>query len=429
MDMPITKPSMVSYADQLEFLQLLEDLKKDKKNGFLRVTSGSEDGYLLFKDGKQVAASYDNLSKLDAIEKIKSVMKDANTLVEIFDVRPTQVSYLMDLNKPYLLDKDSDIDNVIGELKKTNGAKSAQEVEDKPVVENEPPVVVESPTEEKPPVVEPSVEEKVPVVESPAEEKSGLDSAVTPPVKKQGTNNENTVTVEESAVLTVEEAAEETLTEIKSPETESSVIEEPSEDSEEQLSTETSSESPTDNSSPASEVDKSPLDSPHLEEKVSEAISKVEEIRQDEIETEEEVEPAPVDRSELLKKYGIKDIDESDVENLLDSYKGGYLSDDDVEKIELTLMNRVKKSVLGLPRVRGTEVMVFLDNAGGDLKGNINLIMEYQSQGLLSRIMGESKEIGNLKRQVVGITHMEIRKIFREYPEIVDKFDVNVEVS
>ncbi len=92
-------------------------------------------------------------------------------------------------------------------------------------------------------------------------------------------------------------------------------------------------------------------------------------------------------------------------------------------------MNRVKKSILGLPRVKGTEVMVFLDNAGGDLKGNINLIMEYQSQGLFSRIRGESKEIGNLKRQVVGITHIEIRKIFREYPEIVDKFDVNIEIS
>jgi hypothetical protein len=137
----------------------------------------------------------------------------------------------------------------------------------------------------------------------------------------------------------------------------------------------------------------------------------------------------PMDRLELLKKYGIKDIDEEDVEKVLESYTGGYLSDNDVEKVELTLMNRIKKSIMGLPKVKGTEVMIFLDNAGNDLRGNINVIMEYQSQGFLSRIVGGSKEINNLKRQVIGICNMEIRKIFREYPEVVDKFEINVEIS
>ncbi|PKL71550.1 MAG: hypothetical protein CVV29_10005, partial [Methanobacteriales archaeon HGW-Methanobacteriales-2] len=72
MEMPITKPSMVSYADELDFSKLMEDLAKDHKNGFIRVTSSSEEGYILYKDGKKVAASYERYSKGEALEKINS---------------------------------------------------------------------------------------------------------------------------------------------------------------------------------------------------------------------------------------------------------------------------------------------------------------------------------------------------------------------
>ena len=57
MEMPIISPSMVSYADELNFNQLLEDLLRNKHIGFVRITSGSYEGYILFKNGNQVAAS------------------------------------------------------------------------------------------------------------------------------------------------------------------------------------------------------------------------------------------------------------------------------------------------------------------------------------------------------------------------------------
>ena len=44
-----------------------------------------------------------------------------------------------------------------------------------------------------------------------------------------------------------------------------------------------------------------------------------------------------------MKKYGLKDVGEEEVDNILETYKGGSLSDEDVEKIELTLMNKIKK--------------------------------------------------------------------------------------
>ena len=62
--------------------------------------------------------------------------------------------------------------------------------------------------------------------------------------------------------------------------------------------------------------------------------------------------------------------------------------------------------------------MVFLDNTS-ELSGTINIITEYESKGFLSRIMGESKDLENLRRQIMNITQMEVKKSFRGYPEIV----------
>jgi hypothetical protein len=145
-------------------------------------------------------------------------------------------------------------------------------------------------------------------------------------------------------------------------------------------------------------------------------------------ETEEVEEELPADRSELLKKYGIKEVQEEQVEGLLQTYKGGIIDDEDVEKVELVLMNTIKKSVLGVPKIRGTEVMVFLDNYK-DLSGTINIIAEYESQGFINRIMGQSRTANNLTRQIINIAEIAIKKSFRQYPEVVEKFDINVEFS
>lgn len=448
MDMPITKPSMVAYADQLEFSQLLQELSQTKKNGFIRVTSGSEDGYLLFKDGEQVAASYDNLSKLEAIEKIKLAMEDYKTLVEVFDIRPSQVSYLMDLNKPYLLEKVPDIEEVLGELKKDKKEQAKEEASK----ESEEPSLETGSEDERP--ITPETEEASennPVPESsegPSAEESpaaeSAEKAVTAETSSEALNEE--VAVEDG---TTSSDIEKKIGEESPVSPSNSTITPPAESTSNPVEkspetpVESLSEELTENSTPSTEISQPEMEKDAKTDPEDTNLSETLDMDDSGTESMDEAQPGettveesseteneePMDRSELLKKYGIKDIDEEDVEKVLESYTGGYLSDNDVEKVELTLMNRIKKSIMGLPKVKGTEVMIFLDNAGNDLRGNINVIMEYQSQGFLSRIVGGSKEINNLKRQVIGICNMEIRKIFREYPEVVDKFEINVEIS
>src|SRR5664280_1574851 len=115
MDLPITRPSMICYADEIEFPEFLKDLSDKKHNGFIRITSGSDEGFILFKKGEEIAASYDRHSRVDAIEKIKDAMDNNKTLIEIFDVRLNQIDFFMDMNKPYII--GSEAYDLIDELK------------------------------------------------------------------------------------------------------------------------------------------------------------------------------------------------------------------------------------------------------------------------------------------------------------------------
>jgi hypothetical protein len=137
-------------------------------------------------------------------------------------------------------------------------------------------------------------------------------------------------------------------------------------------------------------------------------------------------EPDYMKRSEIMKKYGIREVDEKEIDKILNSYNGGILSDEDIEKVELTLMKKIKKSVLALSKIKGAEVMVFLDNTH-NLQGTIKIITEFRGGGIISRFTGDTKEIDTLKQKIIGIAEIEIKRVFRDYPEILDKFDIEVE--
>ncbi|MFZ0441030.1 MAG: hypothetical protein WAL81_00165, partial [Methanobacterium sp.] len=130
MELPITRPSMMCYADEVEFPDLLNDLSSKKHNGFIRITTDSEEGFILFKDGKEIAASFIRYSRVDAIEKIKTAMQDNSTIIEIFNVRQNQIDFFMDMNKPYII--GSDAYDLINELKKPDETNNELEQAPKP---------------------------------------------------------------------------------------------------------------------------------------------------------------------------------------------------------------------------------------------------------------------------------------------------------
>lgn len=421
--MPITKPSMVSYADELDFSKLMEDLAKDHKNGFIRVTSSSEEGYILYKDGKQVAASYERYSKREALEKINSALDNKNTLIEVFDVGPSQVDYLLDLNKPYTIETDSVVYDVIGELKKKSSETSEESVETVNSTIIEPEVQDSDKIEASAKNLSEDVESVEKVVESSITEKTDSSLKEQPseePIKELEMDEE----VESSPSVGLDESVDKSAQNVEKStlanELETSLNEPPKG---EEMSDEPPSSGGLDEYVDYSSVSNTPEESV-VGTKSETPLAKTE-IESESSDIDDEI---PVDRSELLKKYGIKDVQDDDVENLLQSYSGGIIDDDDVERVELVLMNLIKKSVLGIPKIKGTEVMVFLDNYK-DLSGTINIITEYESQGFLNRIMGQNRTAVNLRRQIINIAEIAIKKSFRQYPEVVERFEINVEFS
>jgi hypothetical protein len=418
MELPITRPSTMCYADELKFPDLLNDLSSKKHNGFIRITAGSEEGFILFKEGKEIAASYIRYSRVDAIEKIKSAMEDRTTLIEVFDVRSNQIDFFMEMNKPYII--GSDAYDLIDKFKKP------EEKELKPKAVPKPKPVSDALKENNSKPKAEKVENEV--VSKPQEN--------IVPSPNNSSNESKSLTETEAVKQTVnqienEKTVKEEVPEIKKTETikesvaeNESVIEKVA-DNESVNKTIPKSDTEIDTVEPEVEEPESEVSN----EKPSQDISNSPESTEKDTELlSQEDSPKPsMDRSELMKKYGIKDIQEEDVTNILESYKGGSVSDEDVEKIELTLMNKIKKSTLSIPKIRGAEIMVFLDNAER-LTGKVNIIIESESQGFLSRIMGDSNK-ANLERQIIEISQIEIRKSFRKYPEIVDDFNINVEIS
>jgi hypothetical protein len=439
MELPITRPSMICYADEIEFAELLKDLSLKRHNGFIRITSGSEEGFVLFKQGKEIAASYDRHSRVEAIEKINDAMNNTGTLIEIFNVRPTQIDFFMDINKPYII--GSEAYELIDEIKKSTDLKETETTPEPKAVPTAKPVSeaikqsennTKSTKTTKPETIEikqvPQDDDEIV-----SKEKSSNDSEILSETKEAPNEPIEKSELENKSVKDV-------VPEIIKPETKTKQLGE--NDTKEKQTTQQIHESVTEmnegsviESVPEKTSEEFKIEPVTDESNISstdEPVPDIDSTLENDLETnskkeKENSERPLIDRSELMKKYGIKDIQDEDVDNILESYKGGSVKDEDIEKIELTLMNKIKKSILPIPKIKGAEVMVFLENMDG-LSGKVNIIIELESKGFLSRFMSDSKDI-NLERQIINISQIEIRKSFRKYPEIVDKFDVNVEIS
>ena len=416
MELPITKPSQVSYADELEYSELMEKMSDKEYDGFIRITHGSEEGYILFEEGKPVAVSYDKYFKNDALNKIKKAMEKSDSLIEVFDLKSSQIGYFLDLNKTYKLspkdektspnkanDKNNQKDSYGGEDLFNPQAASYRQPIAKMGAEKK---VEQDIYSEKIPKKSPQKITEVVEEVSRTDIKKEVKKNV-PELKKEAVETSST---QESVLVEPSEPVEEVNKEkIKHDESSDSPKNEPK-----TVNKDIESQTPEILPEPVKEI---------IEESSEEPSPK---STEESIIDEEELQ-IPVDREELMKKYGLKDIQEEEIDKVLETYKGGTLSSIEMEKIELTLMNKIKKSVMGMPKIKGTEVMVFLEYTNV-LGGKIRVITEYETKGLFSRLMGEAKAVENLRYQILDIVEMEIRKNFREYPEIVENFEINIEI-
>ncbi|HEX3014099.1 MAG TPA: hypothetical protein VHO92_07485, partial [Methanobacterium sp.] len=126
----------------------------------------------------------------------------------------------------------------------------------------------------------------------------------------------------------------------------------------------------------------------------------------------------------LLEKYGLKDMDEKEIEGLLGAYDRDSLNNKELESMERVLSKKIHGAIMSIQAIKKVAVEVFIDYSD-EIRGIVTIIVEYEHKGFLERIIGPSNS--NLDAETVEVTQMEISEVFKNYPELVENFEINIE--
>ena len=129
------------------------------------------------------------------------------------------------------------------------------------------------------------------------------------------------------------------------------------------------------------------------------------------------------DRYNLLEKYGLKDMDENEIEELLGAYDRDSLNNKELESMERILSKKIHHAVTSIRDIKKAAVEVFIDNSD-KLCGIVTIIVEYEHKGFLDRIMSASN---NMNAETIELTQIEISELFKNSPELIENFEINVE--
>ncbi|MGB9979324.1 DUF2226 domain-containing protein [Methanobacterium sp.] len=129
------------------------------------------------------------------------------------------------------------------------------------------------------------------------------------------------------------------------------------------------------------------------------------------------------ERDNLLEKYGLKDMEEQEIDNLLGSYSRDTLNNKELESMERILSKKIHSAVMSLKAIKKAAVEVFIDYSD-ELRGIVTIIVEYESKGFLDKIIGHSTSIN---AETIEVTQMEIIELFKNSPELVENFEINIE--
>ncbi len=130
------------------------------------------------------------------------------------------------------------------------------------------------------------------------------------------------------------------------------------------------------------------------------------------------------ERYNLLEKYGLKDMDETEIEELLGSYDRDTLNNKELESMERVLSKKIHNAIMSMHAIKKAAVEVFIDYSD-ELCGIVTILVEYEHKGFLDRIMGPSD--GTMNEETMEITQIEISELFKNSPELVENFEINIE--
>ena len=127
-------------------------------------------------------------------------------------------------------------------------------------------------------------------------------------------------------------------------------------------------------------------------------------------------------RYDLLEKYGLKEMDEKDIQEILGAYDKNSLNNREIENMERILSRKIYQAIISISSIKGAAVEVYIEDPD-ELSGIINIIVEYEPKSFLDKIRGASN---NMEVETIEIAKMEIAEIFKSHPEIVENIEIKI---
>jgi hypothetical protein len=388
------KPSKIYDNNQMSFKSILEHVFNSKFNGFIRITTRStNEGYILFKEGKEIAASFsryfknfvldEEFIKKDALRKIEHESHKPFK-IEIFELTPYQIDFSMEINKKYQLEEDY--------LSKKYFNHNS-----------------------------PKIAEQIP--EIPAESSKTSDD------DKNLIQITNIIDANEKSLNnTIEEHCETSKLNINSQDTvQYDVLDEyPNElagiqenfdehiyqDNQGYLNSFDEIKIPPSFTNLFSNIDdnRSP---PQQTKNITTLINAIK---------GEKKSKHDIKKDSIKPFNGKRSINELKI--LLKT-----LDNDKIEMLELNIINNIKKRLLSLPRIKEKSVRISITRQD-DIIGNANIVTEYTGKAFFDNFPNSSTyDVSFLQKEIFHIAQIEIKNAFGNFHDVLDYFDILVQIT
>lgn len=377
MELSKVKPSKIYDDGEMTFKSLLKQIINTKFNGFIRITTqNTNEGFILFKEGKGIAASYsrylknlvldEELSKEDALRKIEYETRKRSYIIEVYELTSSQIDYAIKFNEKYVLENDNLSQYLKKHKKKQKGAQG--EVLNK--------------------------------VYETSETYDEADSLETRDIKvSDGSSDDSYYKILTGNLNGQYNPIEEDVARYHEKNNESLGI------------FDSSSVVGSFHGSETIQI----LDKEEPEKAPAKNIkSLIRAIKGSQEKPEKRKPPTTTHNSQRSMK---------ELKLLLNS-----LNQDEIEMIELNIMNNIKKAILHISKVKEKSVSISIDRKKG-LMGNVNIVAEYTDKGFLDLLTGSSKDdIYYLEDLIYDSTQVEIKKVFGNFQDVLDYFDISIKV-
>ncbi len=379
MELSKVKPSKIYDQNEVTFKSLLKQILKTKFNGFIRITTSStNEGFILFKEGKGIAASYsryfknfvldDEFFKEDALRKIEHNAQKSY-IIEVYELTTSQIDYAIEFNEKYVLENDYLSRYLKKPKKKVKPEKANGDVLYKIYGDTD--------------LIKKNVEDKHQV----KKEVSSKTNILTDEINSKDELNVASILKEEHS----SENFDSSLEILDSERTENF---NDSNQYNELLTIEKPLKTTVDQSNNIKTLIKAIKGSQGKRKK----------------------ENPPVKTSTTQKSM-------EELKLLLSS-----LNSNEIEMLELNIMNNIKKAILHIPKIKEKSVNISIDRENG-LMGSVNIEAEYTNRGFLDLITKSSKDdIYYLEDTIYENAQMALINAFGNFNEVIDYFDISIKV-